>query len=340
MMNDGIIRVGIAGYGLSGSVFHAPLIRAHPRLEIAAIFTSRDIPGRVASLDQLIERSDLIVIASPNATHFEIARKALDAGRHVVVDKPFTLTVEEADHLIALAAGKKLVLSVFHNRRWDSDFLTLRELLPKLGEVMLFEANWDRFRPQIKPGWRELPEPGGGLLSDLGPHLVDQAMQLFGMPDFVEADIIAQRRGALVDDYFDLTFHYGRARLSLRSSTLIAAPRPRFAVHGSAGSFLKYGLDPQEAQLRSGLGPTDPEFGLDRVEGTLVDDRGQSIKVPGRTGDYLAFYRAIAEAILTGASVPVTAEDARAGLRLIDLARRASEEGRRLPVPDSSSTEG
>jgi scyllo-inositol 2-dehydrogenase (NADP+) len=339
-MNNGIIRVGIAGYGLAGSVFHAPLIRAHRQMEIAAIFTSRDIPARVQSLDALIECSDLIVVASPNTTHFEIASKALDAGRHVVVDKPFALSVEQADTLIALASSKKRVLSAFHNRRWDCDFLTVRELLPRLGDVMLFEASWDRFRPQIKQSWREVPEPGSGLLSDLGPHLVDQALQLFGMPNFIDADIIAQRRDAQVDDYFDLTLHYGSARVSLRSSTLVAAPRPRFALHGSSGSFVKYGLDPQEAQLKSGLGPGSKGFGIDPVEGTLTDAQGRSEKVTNRPGNYFAFYEAIAEAILTGAPVPVTAHDARDGLLLIDLARRASEQGRRLAISGSSSTEG
>ena len=177
-----MIRVGLAGYGLAGAKFHAPLIRACERMELSAVLTSRDVPECVDSLDELLGRSDLVVVATPNTTHFEIASAALNAGKHVVVDKPFTVTLDEADSLIALARERGRMLTVFHNRRWDSDFLTVRKVLPRLGEVMLFEAHWDRFRPEIKAGWREVPQPGGGVLSDLGPHMIDQALLLFGMP--------------------------------------------------------------------------------------------------------------------------------------------------------------
>lgn len=337
-MNNGIVRVGIVGFGLAGSVFHAPLIRSCGRMEIAGVHTSRAIPERISSLEELIGRSDLVVVASPNTTHFQIARQALEAGRHVVVDKPFTVTLDEAGELISLAERRERLLSVFHNRRWDSDFLTVREWIPKLGDVMLFEANWDRLRPAIKEGWREVPEPGSGLLSDLGPHLIDQALQLFGMPCAVEADIVAQREGAAVDDYFDVTLHYGRARVALRSSTLIAAPRPRFAVHGTRGSFVKYGLDAQEAQLKAGIGPLDAEFGIDRTQARITRPDGSTEDIPVKRGNYLAFYEAMADAILEGAPVPVAAEDARDGLALIDLARRASEQGLRLNASESSPT--
>ncbi len=163
-----MIRVGLAGYGLAGAKFHAPLIRACEGMELTAVLTSRDVPERVGTLDELLERSDLIVVATPNTTHFEIASAALNAGKHVVVDKPFTVTLDEADALMALGRERERMLTVFHNRRWDSDFLTVRKVLPQLGEIMLFEAHWDRFRPEIKQGWREVPQPGGGVLSDLG----------------------------------------------------------------------------------------------------------------------------------------------------------------------------
>jgi scyllo-inositol 2-dehydrogenase (NADP+) len=335
-MSNDIIRVGLVGYGLAGSVFHAPLIRACERMELTAVLTSRDAPNRVDSLDELIERSELVVVASPNATHFPIAKQALQAGRHVVVDKPFAVTVEEADELIRIARDRNRILSAFHNRRWDSDFLTVTELLPRLGDVMLFEANWDRFRPQIKQGWREVPEPGGGVLNDLGPHLVDQALLLFGMPDAIEADILAQRDQAEVDDYFALTLHYGRARVCLASSTLIAAPRPRFAVHGTNGSFVRHGLDPQEAQLKGGMDPGHSQFGVDPRDGTFVSPDGSSEPLRTARGNYRGYYDGVAAAILDGAPVPVAANDARDGLALIDLARRASAEGRRLPVPAAS----
>jgi scyllo-inositol 2-dehydrogenase (NADP+) len=336
-MNDAVIRVGLAGYGLAGSVFHAPLIRACKRMELCAVLTSRDAPHRVSALDELIERSDLVVVASPNTTHFPIAKQALEAGRHVVVDKPFTVTISEADALIELAARHKLVLSVFHNRRWDSDYLTVRDMWPQLGEVLLFEANWDRFRPAIKQGWREVPQDGAGLFNDLGPHLIDQALQLFGRPDAVEADVLAQREAAGVDDYFDVTLHYGPARVCLRSSSVVAAPRPRFAVHGTQGSLVKLGLDPQEAQLKAGLDPRDPAFGIDAQPGTFTHPDGSTETVPPKRGNYLAFYEGIAAAILDGAPVPVAAEDAREGIALIDLARNAARLGRRLPNSAASS---
>jgi scyllo-inositol 2-dehydrogenase (NADP+) len=336
-VSDAPIRVGLVGYGLAGSVFHAPLIGACPRLELAAILTTRDAPDRVSTFDELIDRSDLVVVASPNTSHFPLARRALEAGRHVVIDKPFTATVDEANQLIRIAARRELVLSPFHNRRWDGDFLTVRELLPGLGDVLLFEAHWDRFRPEIKQGWREVPGPGAGLWNDLAPHMVDQALLLFGMPDAVEAGILAQRRDALVDDYFDVTVHYGALRVCLRSSSLVAAPRPRFSIHGTGGSFVKSGLDPQETQLKASVLPGDPGYGMDVEHGTRIEADGSRGEVPTERGNYPAFYEAIAAAILDGAPVPVSAEDARDGLVVIDLARRAASSGQRMPFPGASS---
>jgi scyllo-inositol 2-dehydrogenase (NADP+) len=333
------IRVGLVGYGLAGAVFHAPLIRACKRMELSAVQTSREAPNRIDNLEALLDRSDLVVIASPNITHFPIAKAALEAGKHVVVDKPFTVTLEEADELVRVAKERGRVLTAFHNRRWDSDFLTLKRILPRIGAISLYEAHWDRFRPTIKQGWRETDEAGGGVWYDLGPHLVDQALQLFGMPDSVSADIFAQRPGAKADDYFDVTLHYPSRRVCLRCSALVADPRPRMAAHGSEASFVKFGLDPQEPALKGGADPLDPDFGIDERTGTLTFPDGGSQSVPNERGDYLAFYEAVADSILEGAPVPVTPADARDGLLLISLARRASELGQRLPVPDASLTE-
>jgi scyllo-inositol 2-dehydrogenase (NADP+) len=331
------LRVGLVGYGLAGAVFHAPLIRACKRMELAAVQTSCEAPNRVDSLDALLDRSDLVVIASPNTTHFPIAKAALEARKHVVVDKPFTVTPEEADELIRLTRERDRILTVFHNRRWDADFLTLKRILPRIGAISLYEAHWDRFRPAIKQGWRETEEPGGGVWYDLGPHLVDQALQLFGIPDSVSADIFAQRAGAKADDYFDVTLHYAARRVCLRCSTLVADPRPRIAAHGSEASFVKFGLDPQEPALKEGADPLEPGFGTDERTGTLTFPDGSSQSVPNERGDYLAFYEAVADSILEGAPVPVDPADARDGLLLISLARRASELGQRLPVRDASS---
>jgi scyllo-inositol 2-dehydrogenase (NADP+) len=315
------IKVGLVGYGLAGAVFHAPLINACDRLELAAVLTSREAPNAVRTLDELLRRSELVVIASPNRTHFPIAKQALEAGKHVVVDKPMTVTVGEAEELIALAAECGRVLTVFHNRRWDGDYLTVRKILPRLGEVTLFEAHWDRFRPGIKQGWREVPDEGAGLLSDLGPHLIDQALQLFGMPDTVLADIEMQRPGAAVDDYFELTLHYGVRRVKLGASTIVADPRPRFALHGSAGSFVKHGLDTQEAALKAGVNPRSPGFGIDERDGGLTLPDGSRETVPTERGNYLAFYDMVASAVLDGGPAPVDPADALNGLRIVDLAR-------------------
>jgi scyllo-inositol 2-dehydrogenase (NADP+) len=335
-----VIRTGLVGYGLAGKVFHEPLIGACERLELSGVLTSREHRLKVSSMDELLSRSDLVVIASPNQTHYPLAKAALQKGRHVVVDKPFTVTLDEADDLITLASGLGLVLTVFHNRRWDGDFLTVKDVLPELGDIFLFEANWDRFRPEIKEGWREDEGAGSGLLSDLGPHLLDQALRLFGPPSEIAADIIVQRPDARVDDYFDIALHHGRTRICLRSSTLVASPRARFAAHGSHGSFVKHGLDPQEAQLKGGMDPRDPEFGIDVEQGVLTLSDGQRRLVPTRRGNYRAFYEAVADTILEGAPVPVPPQEAREALLLIDLARRAAAEERLVAVPDASSKGG
>ena len=335
-----MIRVGLIGYGLAGAVFHEPLIKACDGLELTAVLTSREHPLRVGSVEELLGRCDLVVVASPNDSHFPLAKVALEQGKHVVVDKPFTVTVEEADALISLARGAERILTVFHNRRWASDFLSLRQVLPRLGELFLVEAHWDRFRPEVRERWRERPGPGAGLLADLGPHMVDEMLQLFGMPDAIAADIFAQRPGAMVDDSFDLRLDYGSRRVWLRASSMVAEPRPRFAVHGSGGSFVKHGLDPQEEQLRSGMDPRDPRFGVEESSGTLTLSDGSTEQVPGERGRYLDFYTAVVAAIDEGAPVPVDPADARDGLALIDLARRAASEGRRLPVQAARSREG
>jgi scyllo-inositol 2-dehydrogenase (NADP+) len=323
-----VIRVGLAGYGLGGAVFHAPLIRATEGLELAAVMTSRGVPGAVRDYGALLAACDLVVIASPNRTHFPLAKAAMEAGKDVVVDKPFAVTLHEADALIALAAERGRMLTVFHNRRWDGDFLTVRKMLARLGEVGLFEAHWDRFRPAIKPGWREVPEPGAGLVADLAPHLVDQALLLFGTPGAVCADILAQRAEAQVDDYFELRLEYGAMRVVLAASTLVAEPRPRFAVHGRGGSFVKHGLDPQEAALKAGADPRDA--GRDLRDGVFTAPEGKREIVPTESGRYLTFYEAVAAAVRGEGPPPVDPLDAREGLRILDLARRSARDGRVL----------
>lgn len=338
-----MIRTGLIGFGLGGTAFHAPLIDAVDGLALAAVGTSRTdavaaaypgvpaMPAEAVIADPTI---DLVVVSTPNATHFPLAQAALDAGKHVVIDKPLTPSAAEAATLIARAEAQGRLLIPFHNRRWDSDFLAVRGLVEsgRLGEILLFEAHWDRFRPELSQAWKEAD--GAGQLLDLGPHMIDQALVLFGMPEAVQGDIARQRGNSPVDDYFTLTLFYGARRVVLASSRMIAAARPRFALHGRGGSFVKYGLDPQEAAMRAGGSVRDPGHGLEdpAQHGVLTLPDGATEAIASERGDYRRFYAGVAAAIREGVPAPVAAKDALAGLTLIELARRSAEEGRRIAV--------
>jgi scyllo-inositol 2-dehydrogenase (NADP+) len=344
-----MIGVGLAGYGLGGSVFHAPLIQAEPGLRLHAVVTSRDeqvrreLPGVgvVGSAAELLEDPavELVVVAAPNAVHHQLAGAALRAGRHVVVDKPFALSTADADELIGLAEATDRRLSVFHNRRWDSDFLTVRRCLEAgvLGDVSTFTSRYDRFRPVPKGSWKEQDVPGSGVLWDLGPHLVDQALQLFGLPETVWADVGVQRPGVEAVDYLHLALGYGRLRVLLHAGMEVRDPGPRFEVHGDRGSFVKHGMDLQEQALRAGGRPGDPGWGSEPPDrhGTLTGEvaglelRGRLESVPG---DYGAFYAAMAAAIRGDGPVPVPAAEARDVIMVIELALASAREGRVVRV--------
>src|SRR5712691_3537707 len=303
-----VLRVGLIGFGLAGQAFHAPTIRGTAGMELACILErSRSLaqqkyPGvRVArTLEELLsdETIRLVVVATANTSHFDLAKRCMMAARDVVVDKPFTNTTQEARELIHIAARQKRLLTVYQNRRWDGDFATVKKLIASgtLGRLAAYESQYDRFRPQIAPNkWRERPRPGSGMLYDLGPHLIDQALALFGVPRNITADVFSQRDGAQVDDAFDLRFEYPALRVTLRSSMLALAARPRFVLHGTRGSFVKYAMDPQEPFLRSGEVPsgTDwgPHWGEDPEEqwGVLSVPEGNSSttkKVKTERGDY------------------------------------------------------
>ena len=337
------VNVALFGYGLAGAAFHAPLIVAEPRLRLARVVSSRREEITRAHEGVLVSDSadaaladasiDLVVIATPNASHSSLARDSLLAGKHVVVDKPFVTDLTEGAELVALARERGRMLTVFHNRRWDGDFRTVAHLMDdgRLGEVMLAEMHWDRFRPEIKQGWREVPAEGAGLLADLGPHLIDQAISLFGYPDSIYGDVGCQRMGALVDDYFEIALHYGAKRVILSASTLIAEPRPRFALHGSRASFVKFGIDPQEATLRAGGRPDDIDYGVEPPERYgMLTVMAERQAIPTEAGDWRIFYRGVADAILEGAPPPVDPKDALAGLAIIECVRRSAREGRTL----------
>lgn len=338
-----MIRTGLIGFGLGGTAFHAPLIEAVDGLALAAVASSRAeavaaaYPGvPVMTAEALIADPsiELVVVSTPNATHFSLARAALKAGKHVVVDKPMTPSAAEAEALIALAEAEGRLLVPFHNRRWDSDFLTVQALLERNGldEVLLFEAYWDRFRPERSQAWKEAA--GAGQLLDLGPHMLDQTIALFGMPEAVIGDVAAQRGNSAVDDYFSLTLVYGDRRVVLASSRMIASPRPRFALHGRGGSFVKYGLDPQEAAMRAGGSVRDPGHGIEDPahHGMLVLPDGTREAIPSERGDYRRFYAGLVAAIRDGAPAPVAARDALAGLKLIEAAQLSAVEGRRISI--------
>ncbi|MFF7737295.1 Gfo/Idh/MocA family oxidoreductase [Streptomyces sp. NPDC007984] len=344
------LRVGLVGYGLAGSVFHAPLIAATEGLALDTVVTSNPDRQRqaraefpdvrlVATPDELFARSaelDLIVVASPNKTHVPLARTALEAGLPVVVDKPVAGTAAEARELATLAEERELLLSVFQNRRWDNDFLTLRKLLNEgeLGDVWRFESRFERWRPKPKGGWRESGDPAeiGGLLYDLGSHVVDQALVLFGPAASVYAETDIRRPGAETDDdTFIAITHTGGVRSHLYVSATTAQLGPRFRVLGSAAGYVKYGLDPQEAALRDGLRPgpdwgAEPESLWGRVGSGESPVTGGGRAEPTLPGDYPAYYAAVAKALLEGAPNPVTAREAAAALDVLEAARRSARE--------------
>ncbi|MFJ2947690.1 Gfo/Idh/MocA family oxidoreductase [Streptomyces sp. NPDC087226] len=344
------LRVGLVGYGLAGSVFHAPLIAATEGLALDTVVTSNPERQRqaraefpdvrvAASPDELFARAgelDLIVIASPNKTHVPLATTALEAGLPVVVDKPLSGTAAEARELAALADERGLLLSVFQNRRWDNDFLTLRRLIDDggLGDVYRFESRFERWRPQLKGGWRESGDPTeiGGLLYDLGSHVVDQALVLFGPVTAVYAEADIRRDGARTDDdtFIALT-HASGVRSHLYVSATTAQLGPRFRVLGSKAGYVKHGLDPQEAALRDGARPgtgwgTEPEDLWGRLGAGESPVTGGGDPVPTLPGDYPAYYAAVAKALLAGAPNPVTAREAAATLDVLEAARRSALE--------------
>lgn len=340
------IAVGLIGYGLGGSVFHAPLVVSEPRLRLKSVVTSRsgeiarDLPTTAAVSDpkEIFDDPEikLVVITTPNQTHFSLARQALEAGKHVVIDKPFTTSLAETDTLIALAKQRGLILSVFQNRRWDGDFLTICQLVRQqtLGNVSYFESRFNRFRPTIRPGWREEIGPGTGLLYDLGPHLVDQALVLFGVPNAIFADVAHLRSQGTADDYFHIILEYDRLRAILHASNLVYHPGPRFVLHSDRGSYVKFELDPQEQNLKDGIRPGMQSWGLaePKSNGTLYLADESERQVPTLPGAYERYYAEIAGAILTGAEPPVTAKQGRDVMFVLEAAFRSAREKRSITL--------
>ncbi|PLB87097.1 oxidoreductase [Dysgonamonadaceae bacterium] len=349
-----IIRTGIIGYGLSGRVFHAPFIDVVEGYELTKISTSK--PENVKLIEErypvtavvpngkgIIEdpEIDLVIVTSPNTEHFRWAREALIAGKHVVVEKPFTVNVAEADELIEIAQRQGKILTVYHNRRFTSDTKTVRKILESgiLGEIVDYESHFDRYRPNPRPGgaWREDPLPGSGIFYDLGSHLIDQALWFFGIPLAVTADIDSQRPWAKADDHFDVRLHYPSFTATLKSGMLCKIPGPTYLIHGRNGSFVKYGLDVQEVTLDAGAVPQGKDWGREpeSIWGNICVDY-KEVKIEGKVeseqGDYRDYFINLRDAINGKTKIAVKPEEARNVIQIIQLALQSSREKRTISI--------
>jgi predicted dehydrogenase len=345
------ITVALIGYGFAGKTFHAPLIATTLGLKLAVV-ASRD-EGKVHAdfpdarvigdpLQAITDPGiDLVVIASPNDSHAPLARAALEAGKHVVVDKPFTLALDEARALVALARERGRKLSVFQNRRWDSDFLAVKQAIDDglIGEVVHLETHFDRFRPEVRDRWREHDVPGGGIWFDLGPHLIDQTLQLLGLPRRVNADFATQRDGGRTLDWAHVVLDYGgldysERRAILHAGMLVAGGSARFTVHGTRGSLVKRDLDPQESQLLRGMRPGDLGWGEDDDPLLLFDGSGDAPKqLLAPSGDQRRYYEGVRDAILNDTDVPVTPAQALATMAVLEAALRSARDGAAVDLP-------
>lgn len=339
------MKVGLIGFGLGGQAFHAPMIQGTPGLELTCIvarsgnLAQRRYPNTrvVRTVDEMLadEQIRLCVVATPNTSHFELTKQCLLAGRDVIVDKPFTPTLREAEELIALAAKSKRLLTVYQDRRWDGDFQTIKKMVAAgmLGEISEYECRYDRFRPQLKGHWREKAEPGSGILFDLGPHVIDQALVLFGVPQAVTAHLLHQRGGP-VDDGFDVALEYSKFRAMLRARMIAYTPTYHFLIHGRNGSFIKHGMDPQEEFLRSPNPPsgTDwgPNWGVEPEEnlGTLTLVNGGAQRIKSEVGDYRNYYINVRDTIAGKTELDVSPQQALNTMRALELAQKSHREKR------------
>ncbi len=345
------IRVGLIGFGFVSKTFHVPLLQATPGYKITTVSSSRpaDVSAVLPHIDVVSDPKalathpniDLVVIASPNETHAPLAELAMRAGRNVVVDKPFTITLDAARHLGAVARDKGVLLSVFQNRRWDSDFLTVQDAIRQdlTGRIVLFESRIDRYRPDVRDRWREVPGPGAGLLYDLGPHLIDQALLLFGVPDSVQASLAKQRRGARTDDFFQLVLRYGEMVATLEAGSLVSGGSARFSVHGEKASVAKQKPDIQEDQLRAGVLPGSRDWGLDPDDAVLYEGAtGNARALKAARGDQRGYYVALREALHGRSPNPVPPEQGATVMAIIEAGFRSDKEGHRV-IPDLTEKE-
>jgi predicted dehydrogenase len=336
-----MIRVAVIGYGLAGRVFHAPLVAATEGFELAAIVSRRTDelaaawPGvRVVADPEAVFADpaiDLVVVATPNDSHFDLAAHALARAKHVVIDKPFALTSAEARTLIERARGR--LLTVFHNRRWDSDFLTIKKLVADgtLGDTAYLESRFDLYRPVVQDRWRERAGPATGIWYDLGSHLVDQALQLFGKPLAISADLAARRPGAQTTDYFRVVLRYEKLRVVLAGDNL-ASTDVRFVVHGTGASFIKRGLDPQQTDLSQRVSVYDCTYGRETKPARLVLSGGGEREIVMERGDYGAFYANVRDALHGVAPLAVTPGEGLTVMELLEMGQQSARTGCEIPL--------
>ena len=339
---DTPLHVGLIGFGLSGRYFHAPFLEVSPHFHLKKVVTRNSAAVHefnpaievVSTAEELLadDSIDLVFVCTPNHLHFSNAKAALEVGKHVVIEKPFANPTVEVDVLIKLAAQKKLIITAYQNRRWDADFLTIQQLLKegKLGDVVEYEAHFDRYRPEIAQGtWKEVASAGAGNLYNLGPHLIDQALVLFGTPKTVTATIKIIREGGETDDYFDIRMDYEDKRVILKASLLVFENGLRYIINGTKGSFIKSGLDIQEDTLRKNLLPNTDNWGEEPESqwGTLFTEAGKTT-VRTLAGHYAPFYENVYQAIANGAELQVKPEEARNTTRVMELALESSRLGK------------
>ncbi|MDV3309925.1 MAG: Gfo/Idh/MocA family oxidoreductase [Cyclobacteriaceae bacterium] len=350
-MNHPPVNTALLSYGMSGEVFHAPLLEAHPGFKLTHILersSNRAVKRyptvkTVRSLDEILQDKtiELVIVNTPHDTHHELATRVLEAGKHAVVEKPFVVSVKEGEALIRLARERGVMLSAFQNRRWDGDFMTVQKVLQSgiLGPLAEFEAHYDRYRPEVdRTTWKEGARPGSGIVYNLGTHMIDQALTLFGKPESLSAHIYIQRQGGVSPDYYDIRLYYPGFTAILKSSYLIRDPGPRYVAFGVHGTFTKYGLDPQEEALKNGGIPGSPGWGTEAKEwwgriDTQIGDLHVQGAIETLPGNYLGFYDSIYAALREGKSPEVTAEQALMVIRIVELAMESSEKGRRVTVP-------
>ncbi|MEP7185361.1 MAG: oxidoreductase [Rhodanobacter sp.] len=344
------VRAGVIGYGYAGRTFHVPLLQATPGIELVAVGSSQteNVRQALPQVDVIADPSalfarndiDLVIIATPNDTHAPLAAEALRAGKHVVVDKPFALDLAEARALAALADSSGRMLSVFQNRRWDSDFLVVGKAIAdgEIGEVAHFESHFDRFRPEVRVRWREQAGPGAGIWYDLGPHLIDQALELFGLPNRVSGRLAIQRHAGESPDWAHVLLDYGKPQVILHASMLVAAGSQRFVAHGDRGSLIKARVDQQEPQLLAGMAPGAPGWGGDSDPLVIDNGEGARRKLVAPAGDYRRFYAGLRDAIQHGAANPVPPIQALAVMAVLEAAIASNRDGGGLvPLPLSDS---